>query len=350
MILAIESSCDESALALFSEQDGICGEWVSTQIEAHRPFGGVVPGLAAREHLTNFFPLLEQLLKGTPRPLQNAPLARPEERVHRIVVTQGPGLAGCLALGISLAKALSLAWDKPLFGVNHLLGHVFSPFIPLFDAHFQENRQRYFPHLSLLVSGGNTLLISIDADNSIKVLAQTLDDAAGEALDKGAKLLHLPYPGGPEIERAATGDSSKYTFPVAFSETRELKFSFSGLKTSLRYFLEKLPPATIATEFPHICASYQQAVIDALTLKVKQCLTQHTFNSIGLCGGVSNNKALRSALKAIGDSHNIPTLTPFSQHTGDNATMIAFASYMAPEKLVPSQKFNLAFHPTLRLS
>ncbi len=323
MIIGIESSCDESALALFDPSRGIRGEWVHSQILKHQSFGGIVPDLASREHLENFPVLLKQLLQ------EYEP-----ETGDLLAVTAGPGLAGCLALGISLGQALSLAYGIPLRGVNHLRGHAFSPFIGQHaedPSSFPERFEAQLPHLGLIVSGGNTVLFGIGRDRGIRVLAGTVDDAAGEALDKGAKLLGMPYPGGPLIEeRAREGDPAAFSFPVAFPKATEHRFSFSGLKTSLRYALEKLDEKAFERVKADLCASYQEAVIVALSRKVRQFVEGGGWASIGLSGGVANNRRLREAIRMTGEGAGLPVHIAEPRHTGDNAAMIAFAAYLDP--------------------
>ena len=344
MLLAIESSCDESALALFDPLRGLRGEWVHSQIQLHEAYGGVVPDLASREHLNNFLPLLE-----------NSGILNQREALSSIAVTQGPGLAGCLALGLSFAKSLGLAWDLPVVGVNHLRGHAFSPFIDLHQkdpAGFTAAFQDCLPHLGLIVSGGNTLLFEIDEASKLKVLAETVDDAAGEALDKGAKLLGVPYPGGPEVERRAMGgDATAYDFPKAIAPRNEQRFSFSGLKTSLRYRIEKLSDSELETAMPDICASYQAAVMAQLTGKTRHLINAGQYRSLGLSGGVSNNKSLRAAMQSLADKYTMPCLIARPEHTGDNAAMIAFAAFADPAGLVPETKDEaLTIEPALRLA
>jgi len=223
MILALESSCDETAVALFSPERGLVAEWVHTQMALHERHGGVVPDLATREHLRHFPALIE------------AARERPEfAQVDTVAVTQGPGLAACLAVGLASAKALGLALRVPVWGVNHLRAHAFSPFIALHvksPREFDDKLARLLPHLGLVVSGGNTLLVEIDASRRLRVISTTRDDAAGEALDKGAKLLGLGYPGGPLVEKLARGgDAAAYDFPRGLGGRRDnLEFSFSGL-------------------------------------------------------------------------------------------------------------------------
>lgn len=327
MILALESSCDETAVALFDPARGMAGEWVHSQIALHEKHGGVVPDLATREHLRTFGPLLER--------------ARREvgfEAVKGIAVTHGPGLAACLAIGVAAAKSLGLALRVPVRGVNHLRGHVWSPFVALhadapekFDARLAD----LLPHLGLIVSGGNTLLFTLDARRRVKVLSSTRDDAAGEALDKGAKLLGLGYPGGPLIEKlAAGGKADAFDFPRGIGRRDELDFSFSGLKTSLRYLLEKMAPADVEARRADLCASYQQAVIDALARKTRAALRQGEggYRSLGLSGGVANNRTLRTALEGEAKRSRIPFFAAQPRHTGDNAGMIAFAAWTEAEQ------------------
>ena len=323
MILALESSCDETAVALFDPARGLTGEWVHSQIALHERHGGVVPDLATREHLRNFVPLLERAQ------------ATPEwARIDTVAVTHGPGLAACLAIGTAAAKSLALAWRVPLLGVNHLRGHVWSPFLATHaaaPAEFDARLAALLPHLGLIVSGGNTLLFALDAARRVTVLSSTRDDAAGEALDKGAKLLGLGYPGGPLIERlAAQGRADAFDFPRGIGPRSELDFSFSGLKTSLRYLIEKMPVEDVQARLPDLCASYQQAVIDALTRKTRLALERGEphYRSLGLSGGVANNRTLRAACERLAQRAKIPLLAAQPQHTGDNAGMIAFAAWV----------------------
>lgn len=343
MILAVESSCDESALALFDPEQGVVGEWVHSQIDLHKEYGGIVPDLASREHLKNFLPLLEA-----------SGIVEQRDLIKKIAVTNGPGLAGCLALGMAFAKSLALAWDLPVRGVNHLLGHAYSPFMSLHASDpeaFAQAYQNRLPHLGLIVSGGNTLLFSVDVEGGLSVLAGTVDDAAGEALDKGAKLLGLPYPGGPLVEELAEeGDPKAFDFPRAIAPRNQNRFSFSGLKTSLRYRIEKMEDAELEAALPDICASYQAAVIDQLCGKTRHLLAAGAYRSLGLSGGVSNNKALRVAMKRLADRHGIPCLLAEPRHTGDNAAMIAFASFLDPGACTAeSADSPLEVRPALRL-
>ena len=344
MILGVESSCDESALALFDPALGLRGEWVHSQIALHQTYGGVVPDLASREHLRHLGPLL-------------AVAAREGDlrAVTQIVVTRGPGLAACLAMGVAAAKALALEWDVPLLGGNHLRGHAWSPFIPVHaaaPAEFEARLAGLLPHLGLLVSGGNTVLLSIDERRRIGVLASTLDDAAGEALDKGAKLLGLGYPGGPQIERQArNGRPDAFDFPRGINTRGTLDFSFSGLKTALRYTLEKLSDAEVQARLGDLCASYQAAVVDSLVRKTARALEGGAFRSVGLSGGVANNQALRAALAVAARRHGVPCLAAEPRHTGDNAAMIVFAAWMDRDlpRTPAREGLTLLFEPALSL-
>jgi N6-L-threonylcarbamoyladenine synthase len=351
MIFAIESSCDESALALFDPARGVAGEWVHSQIALHREYGGVVPDLASREHLDRFPALLTLAAR------------QPEyARVTQIAVTYGPGLAGCLAVGLALGEALALEKNKPLVGVNHLRGHAWSPFIALHAREpnrFQENMGELLPHLGLIVSGGNTLLFILEEGGRLRVINRTVDDAAGEALDKGAKLLGLPYPGGPLVEQwAAQGDATAYDFPRALGEgsaRAHTPFSFSGLKTSLRYRLEKMTPAQIENAQANLCASYQAAVVGQLAAKTAAVLESgvngaEPFRSLGLSGGVANNQTLRVAMTTLAAEYDVPLLAADPRHTGDNAGMIAFAAWADPGHVMSFDPSHPAtFEPSLSL-
>ncbi len=342
MILAIESSCDESAVALFDPSHGILESLIHSQLDLHREFGGVVPDLAVREHLDRFPVLLRRMRED-----------HPLERVKTVAVTRGPGLAGCLAIGIAAAKGCALLWDRPLVGVNHLTAHAWSPFLPVHGkcpGEFSEELAALLPHLGLIVSGGNTLLFRLEKDRSMKVLADTRDDAAGEALDKGAKLLGLPYPGGPEVERRAlAGDPKSFVFPRAFPDPKDRAFSFSGVKTSLRYRLEKMSAEEIADRIPDLCAAYQEAIVDALVRKFSQVLKKEPdIRSLGLSGGVANNRVLRLRFEDLANRFGRAALIAEPQVTGDNAAMIAFAAFADPGG-VAHEGGRMRFEPGLAL-
>ena len=353
MILALESSCDETALAVFDPARGLVRELVHSQIALHERYGGVVPDLATREHLRHFPPLLQRLRE-----------AGDLERITAIAVTHGPGLAGCLAIGLAAAKALALERRLPLCGVSHLRGHAWSPFIAVHAAApdaFADRLAALLPHLGLIVSGGNTLLFSIDRARRVRVLAATRDDAAGEALDKGAKLLGLGYPGGPLIEaRAAAGRPDAFRFPRGVQPNDDLTFSFSGLKTSLRYRIEKMPADEVRARTDDLCAGYQRAVVDALVKKTGLALVRgpardgtppaRAYASLGVSGGVARNGALRAALEALARRQGCAFLAAQPEHTGDNAGMIAFAAWADVSGVDRTAGMNLRVDPGLALA
>ena len=344
MILAIESSCDESAIAVFDPSIGLVEESVFSQIDLHAQYGGVVPDLASREHLKCFPLLLDQL-----------DLSNYAPKLTQIAVTYGPGLAGCLSIGAMLAKGLSFAYELPLVGINHLRAHAWSPFISMHASNrgsFSSVLGDCLPHLGLLVSGGNTLLFEINCKKEIQILAETVDDAAGEALDKGGKLLGLAYPAGPKIESLARqGDPCAYEFPKAMARRKDARFSFSGLKTSLRYKLDAMDASEIAENLPCICASYQFSVMQQLIQKTKFMLEEKAYRSIGLSGGVANNQYLRQALDKLAGNYRIPFLGSSAQHSGDNAGMIAFAAFVdAGGGCKDRPKQTLKIVPALRLT
>jgi len=318
MILAIESSCDESALALFDPARGIVRELISSQAAEHEKYGGVVPELASRMHLSAL-------------PLLLADFHPELTQAKTIAVTRGPGLLPCLSMGVTLARSLALARDLPIVGVNHLRAHVHSPFIAVHakdPAGFAAARVALLPHLAIVVSGGNTLLVKLDQQLRLTVVARTVDDAAGEAFDKGAKLLGLPYPGGALIEQQALlGDAKKYPFPRGIPEKADLRMSFSGLKTALRYQLEKMSDDQLTSEMPDLCAGYQHAIIEQLASKTGAALDLSAYNSVGLSGGVANNRTLRTRLAQVAQQRSLPLLVAEPKHCGDNAGMIAFAAW-----------------------
>jgi len=246
-------------------------------------------------------------------------------------------------------------WDVPVVGVNHLRAHAFSPFIALHAANpaaFDEEFSTLLPHLGLLVSGGNTALFTINEQREIRLLSSTMDDAAGEALDKGAKLLGLGYPGGPQVEKLAReGNPGAFAFPKAVAQRASLEFSFSGLKTSLRYQLEKLTPAVIESRRADLCASYQSAVFESLVRKSGLALERGSYRSFGLSGGVANNRMLQGQLEKVAREHSVSFHRAQPQHTGDNAGMIAFAAWIEREAGgVKDDGFALEIAPSMQLA
>lgn len=335
-ILAIESSCDESAVAIFDSEIGIVENLVHSQIDLHALYGGVVPDLASSEHLKKLPALIGEISK-----------SEHFNNIDLIVATSGPGLPNCLAMGVASASALSASLGVELKGANHLRGHAYSPFIKVHaqdPKNFEENLKPLLPHLGLTVSGGNTILFEIDENKNLKVIAETIDDAAGEALDKGAKLLDMQYPGAPLLEKIAkNGTIDKNLFP--YGQNRKIEddpdFSFSGLKTSLRYHLQKLTPAEIEKEKSNICASYQFAVIEQLRRRADFFAKQKQYASIGISGGVSNNATFVSVFEKLASSRNAKFLVAEREYRGDNAAMIAFSAFFDSDSLVASQNKTL---------
>ena len=318
-VLGIETSCDETAVALVETNPwstDILAQVVSSQIELHRPYGGVVPEMATREHLRNLPVLVPQVLKDINLSL---------DAIDAVAATEGPGLASSLLIGHSYARALAVALSKPMVGVNHLEGHLYSPF-------FASRRAVEFPFVGLIASGGHTLLVhALGWDRYIK-LGSTVDDAAGEAFDKVARLLGLPYPGGPEIERVAIkGNPEAFGLPRSFPERDNLNFSFSGLKTAVRFFYEKSAPMQPDPVWSYdLCASFQKAVVDVLVRKSVQAVAQARVDRLAVSGGVLCNKMLRDELEFACYEAGIELILAEPAFCTDNAGMIAG---VAAEKL-----------------
>ncbi len=313
-ILGIESSCDDTAAAVL--QNGqIVSNITSTQ-KVHEIYGGVVPELASRAHQSSIIPVIDVALKNANIQLN---------QLTAVAVTQGPGLMGSLMVGLNTAKALAMSLKIPIIGVNHLQAHVAALYI--------ENDVQ-FPMLCLLVSGGHTQLIWVKDHMEMEIIGSTIDDAVGEAFDKAGKLLGLGYPGGPQISKLAqSGDPTTYKFPD--STLPDYQFSFSGIKTSLLYFLRdnSKTNADFAKEnLENICASYENALVNMLTKRVKKAIQNLKPKSIGLVGGVSANSVLRKAMMELGQKHQTECYIPDFQFCTDNAGMIAKASSYLLEK------------------
>ena len=285
-VLGIETSCDETSVALLNFDEDqqsakILHQEVSSQIKIHQPYGGVVPELATRQHLIHLEPMAQRVLEK----------AQTEwKQIDLIGVTRGPGLASSLMIGFSFAKACAVAAEVPWLGINHLEGHLVSAFL-------SHNRAPIHPHLGLIISGGHTQIIHIKAPVDYELVGSTRDDAAGEAFDKVAKMLNLPYPGGPEVEKLARdGDASSIPFPRAMINSPDYSFSFSGLKTAVKVYLEENPNwANDKQHTANICASFQQAVIDVLVNKTFRAAKELNLATVSLSGGVSCNQAIRQA-------------------------------------------------------
>jgi N6-L-threonylcarbamoyladenine synthase len=350
-ILAIETSCDETAVALIEAKNNkfrVVEDLVSSQIKIHAPFGGVVPNLAAREHLKNLPLMLKKLI--------NKHKITPKD-IDLIAVTQGPGLIPALLIGTNSAKALAYAWKKPLIGVHHIAGHIYANFIGQSDPTFNVGGaltlnvgKIKFPILALIVSGGHTQLILMKKHMDFKIVGETLDDAAGEAFDKVARILNLGYPGGPAVAaEAAKFPISNFQFPNNFKLPRpminsdNLNFSFSGLKTAVLYIVRDSPNILKNKKLKsELCAEFQQAVIDVLVAKTLKAAKKYKPETILLGGGVSANKELRAQLgEAI--KKNIPDTIykiPDTRFSLDNAAMIAIAGYFQYKLAKNKKKFE----------
>lgn len=313
-ILAIESSCDETSASVC-----VNGKILSNHIanqSVHEKYGGVVPELASRAHMQNIVPVVDTALK-TAFPDLAAPAAR-LGMIDAVAFTQAPGLIGSLLVGAQFAKSLSLALDKPLIAVHHMQAHVLANLIP-------DNRPE-FPFLCLTVSGGHTQIVLARSPLDLEVIGETIDDAAGEAFDKSAKLLGLPYPGGPLIDKYAK-EGNPQAFRFAEPQIPGLDFSFSGLKTSVLYFLQKQPEGFIEQHLADLCASVQDTIIRILLKKLQKAVQQTGVKQVCIAGGVSANSGLRKVLTQTGEKNGWKTFIPAFEYCTDNAAMIAITAF-----------------------
>lgn len=309
-ILAIESSCDETAAAVIADGK-IRSNVIATQ-EIHSKYGGVVPEMASRAHMEAIVPVVLEAL---------AKAGVSKKDLDAVGFTQSPGLIGSLLVGASFAKSLAMALDVPLLAVNHMQAHVL--------AHFIDDPKPQFPFLCLTVSGGHTQLVLVRDYLHMKIVGTTLDDAAGEAFDKTAKMLGLPYPGGPLVDKyARDGDGEKFSFPIA--QIPELNYSFSGIKTAILNFLQKgkkVDPDFVAHNMADICASVQHTIIKTLLQKLVRAAEQYGVQNIGIAGGVSANSGLRKAIEELGAEKGWAVFIPDFQYCTDNAAMIAITAH-----------------------
>jgi len=310
LILGIETSCDETAAALVEDGKKEIISLVSSQMDIHGEFGGVVPELACRRHVDVLNPMLDKIFDKTGKKWSD---------LDAVAVTSGPGLVGALLIGVATAKAAAFSLDLPLIGVNHLEGHVY--------ANYLQEGKFHFPSIVLLVSGGHTLLILVEGHGHYRILGKTLDDAAGEAFDKVARMLGLGYPGGPSIDKISRkGDPGRIHFPRAMMEDREnLDFSFSGLKTSVTYFLRSDEGKKANIE--DIAASFQAAVVDVLIAKALRAAKKYKVKHLMLAGGVGRNSSLRQKLEKKCHRIGLQVHLPAPKYCTDNAAMIASAAY-----------------------
>lgn len=335
MILAIESSCDETAVAIIHRDNGqpkLLTSLISSQIEIHREFGGVVPEVACRNHAQRIRPLVQQALDDAGLTLDD---------ITAFAATRGPGLASSLLVGLSYAKGLAAASNKPFYGINHMEGHLLSPFLDCSQGEIP-------PHLGLIVSGGHTMLIDVQDYGQYRLIGRTIDDAAGEAFDKVGRMLSLPYPGGPEIEKhARQGNPKAYRFPRARLKDAPFNFSFSGLKTAVLYQLQKIEDPQV--HLADLCASFQEAVIDALVKKTIRAAQEHGHTLITLSGGVACNRALQEALTQTAETAGMKVQPTPPALTTDNAGMIALAALLASENRDPDD-LDIGINPNLPLA
>jgi N6-L-threonylcarbamoyladenine synthase len=314
-ILAIESSCDDTGAAVL-ENEKVLSNIVATQT-VHELYGGVVPELASRNHQQNIIPTVDAALK-------KANISKTQ--LHAIAYTQGPGLSGSLLVGASFAKSLSLGLNIPLIGVHHMQAHILSHFI----KNSEQDKIPEFPFLCLTVSGGHTQIVLLKSHFEQEIIGETLDDAAGEAFDKSAKMLGLPYPGGPLIDKyAQLGNPKAYDFTIP--QIQDFDYSFSGLKTGILYFLQKeiaKDDAFVVKNLNDICASIQSIIVKILLLKLKKAIDKTKVKHIALAGGVSANSGLRNAFEQLAEEKKITAHIPAFEYCTDNAAMIGITAYL----------------------
>ncbi|MCZ6724027.1 MAG: tRNA (adenosine(37)-N6)-threonylcarbamoyltransferase complex transferase subunit TsaD [Gammaproteobacteria bacterium] len=306
-VLGLESSCDETGIALFDTNTGRLWQRLYSQVEKHRPYGGVVPEIASRDHVVKVAPLIREILD------EFGAIGD----IDAIAYTRGPGLMGALMVGASLARGLAWALEKPVLGIHHMEGHLLAPML---DAHKPE-----FPFVALLVSGGHTLLVDAKAVGRYTILGETLDDAVGEAFDKTAKLLDLPYPGGPELAVLADQASgTRFSFPRPMINRPGLDFSFSGLKTYAMNTIRKHSPLDAELR-GEIAFAFQQAVVSTLRIKCDRALTETGYSRLVVAGGVGANRCLRETLDKLTIGRGASVYYPAPEYCTDNGAMIAYA-------------------------
>ncbi len=317
LILGIETSCDDTGAALYDSQAGLLAHKLHSQVDIHVPFGGVVPELAARDHIRKLLPLIKTVL---------CDAERDKEELDAVAYTAGPGLAGALLVGAALGQSLALSLRLPAIAIHHMEGHLLSPML--------EERRPAFPFLALLVSGGHTQLVDVKRVGHYDILGESLDDAVGEAFDKVAKLLGLGYPGGPHIATAAErGDGRRFRFPRPMTDRPGLDFSFSGLKTYTSEIVKKheLDAQTIAD----IAWAFQDAAVDTLRIKTQRALDQTGHRRCVVAGGVGANQLLRAQLNDLADEAGYELFYPRPEFCTDNGAMIAYAGSLRFSKKIP---------------
>lgn len=307
-VLGIESSCDETAVAIYDSEKGLLAHALHSQIALHAEYGGVVPELASRDHIRKIVPLLKECFS----------LAECDrDSLDAVAYTAGPGLMGSLLVGASMGQTLAYTWDIPSIAVHHMEGHLLAPLL--------EDQQPSFPFIALLVSGGHTLLVKVNAIGDYELLGESLDDAVGEAFDKTAKLLGLPYPGGPELAQLATkGDSDRFTFPRPMTTQPGYDFSFSGLKTFAVNTVRKLDVVDAQAK-ADLARAFEDAVVDTLAIKCKRAMKALKINQLVVAGGVGANVSLRQRLQTLCESMGGQAYYPRPEFCTDNGAMIAYA-------------------------
>lgn len=330
-ILGIETSCDETGVAIYDSAEGVVANTLISQVDLHAQYGGVVPELASRDHSRDLLPLIEKTMSLSPAPIDG------------IAFTQGPGLMGALLVGSALARTLAYTWDLPAVGVHHMEGHLLAPMLA--------DPAPTFPFVALLVSGGHTQLIYAKQLGVYQLLGDTLDDAAGEAFDKTASLLGLTYPGGPVLAKLASkGDPKRFYFPRPMCDRPGLDFSFSGLKTHAlntieKYYTHQPDPSEKRQIQYDIASGFEQAVIDTLMIKCRRALQVTQANALVVSGGVSANSKLRQTLSCLSQAEKVDVFFPEPAFSTDNGAMIAYAGYL---RLVRGQRDGLNFKPKPR--
>ena len=327
IVLGVESSCDETGLALCDTERGLLAHALHSQVAMHEEYGGVVPELASRDHVKRAIPLLEKILFDSGLSLS---------AIDAIAYTQGPGLAGALLVGASIANGLALSLGKSVLGIHHLEGHLLSPML--------SKNAPEFPFVALLVSGGHTQLMRVDDVGEYTLLGETLDDAAGEAFDKSAKLLGLGYPGGPAISRLAEhGDPSVYALPRPMLHSKNLDFSFSGLKTAVLTLVKNHPGELNENDKANIARSFVEAIVDVLVAKCQTALKETKLKRLVIAGGVGANAQLRAALNSAASKKHFQVFYPELELCTDNGAMIAFAGALRLQRNPNAASYDYGF-------
>ena len=331
LILGIETSCDETGIALYDSNKGLLGHTLHSQIDLHAEYGGVVPELASRDHIRYIIPLINQLLNKT---------SIAKEAINAIAYTAGPGLSGALLVGSTVGESLSFALGIPSIPVHHLEGHLLAPML--------EDTKPVFPFLALLVSGGHTQIIHVKQIGQYDIVGDTLDDAAGEAFDKTAQLLGLGYPGGAKLSKLAESGKPKYDLPKPMLHSKDFDFSFSGLKTAVLTLVKKQPELTNTIK-ANIAASFQESITEVLIFKTLKAMNSLNLNQIVVSGGVGANKQLREKLTKLSQEDNFQLFFPSLEFCTDNGAMIALAGYLR-YALSEKKDYHFTVMPRWRLT